>query len=357
MSIRKYANILGPFTKYIVATIAALLIITQWDNVIEFTDVMWEHNSQQSANTKTNGNKGATNADGKTKKQEQTPAEHNSGSNTKGKTKQVEGESVAMRQGIKIASWNMCNIGISKDDEELDFMSKLLRYYDIVAIQEISTKLSGPRAITKLNEALNRRGQKWTYIISDPTSGAGSERYAYLWKEKSVELKGRPWLVTGKSLDDDLAREPFMARFKVNELELTKHNAEVKEILLANFHAVPTAKKPANEINLLAKLHQLYRKDKLLIAGDFNLSQKHDSFNKLKNYGYIPSIVDKKTSLRMYEKEGSYLAQEYDNIFYESGELVKLRGGVIDFVPRLPSLKAARSISDHLPVWCEINFK
>lgn len=249
---------------------------------------------------------------------------------------------------IKVASWNLYNIGISKDDEEIAFISKMLKNYDIVAVQEISTKLSGPRAIVKLADELNRRGSNWDYVISDPTSGEGSERYAYLWKTSKVLLDGRAWLVKGRSLAARLDREPYMARFAVGE----------NSILIANFHAVPTSKKPIEEIKLLDEVHNLYTKDNLVILGDFNLSQKSKGFDDLRKKGYNSVLKNQKTSLRRIKtKSGSYLAREYDNIFYKKAALTSKRGGVINFVKHFKSLKAARKISDHLPVWAEIAWR
>ena len=45
-----------------------------------------------------------------------------------------------------------------------------------------------------------------------------------------------------------------------------------------------------------------------------------------------------------------------DNIFYETGPLRKTRGGVLDFTPRFSSLKEARSLSDHLPVYTDVRW-
>jgi len=247
----------------------------------------------------------------------------------------------------KIVTWNLYNIGISKDDQEVAFIAKMLKDYDIIAIQEISTKLSGPRAIVKLKDELNRRGSKWDYTISDPTSGSGSERYAYLWRTSKFGLSGRPWLVKARSLANRLDREPYMARFRAGD----------NTVLIANFHAVPTSKKPSREIELLDELQSLYAKDNLLILGDFNLSQKAAAFDDLKKKGFQAVVTNQKTSLRRIKRGNEYLAQEYDNIFYEVAVFSNRRSGIIDFVPHFSSLKKARAISDHVPVWSQIKWK
>lgn len=188
----------------------------------------------------------------------------------------------------------MCNIGISRSDEEVIYMTGLLRHYDILAIQKISTKLSGLQAIVNLNEQLIRRsGQKWDYAISDPGSGSGSERYAYIWKTSRVKLSSRPWLVGAKSPDEKIDCEPYMVRFKIGH----------RTALLANFHAVPISKKPDKEVVLLDQIHGIYYKDHLMIMGDFNISERSSAFSNLKRRNYEPVLTNQKTSLWMRKKK------------------------------------------------------
>ena len=46
-----------------------------------------------------------------------------------------------------------------------------------------------------------------------------------------------------------------------------------------------------------------------------------------------------------------------DNVFYENSALQNLKSGVIDFSKDFETLKEARNISDHLPVWCELKWR
>lgn len=64
------------------------------------------------------------------------------------------------------------------------------------------------------------------------------------------------------------------------------------------------------------------------------------------------------TSLRRIRRDGpeGHLANEYDNIFVETGPLRSLRAGTRDFTDRFPSLKEARSLSDHVPVYAEVEW-
>ena len=128
------------------------------------------------------------------------------------------------------------------------------------------------------------------------------------------------------------------------------------QMLVASFHAVPRAKRPADEVALLDELHRRYGDDHLLILGDFNLAESHYAFDELKDAGYQPVITDQKTSLRMKRKDGLHLANEYDNIFFETGPLRVGASGVVDFTGEFRTLRQARQISDHLPVFTEVRW-
>lgn len=247
---------------------------------------------------------------------------------------------------IKIMTWNLYNFGKSKNEEEIEYIAEKVRNFDVLAIQEVSTSPPGAQAVARLAEALNRKGAKWNYQISPATEGKGTERYAFLWKTNKLKLVGKLWLVS--TLKDIIDREPCMARFE------TKNG---HYFLLANFHAVPKYKHPEHEIYLLDNLPDFYPNDELIFAGDFNLSQKNKAFNELKNLSYSPCITNQKTSLKRKVKKRKKLAQEYDNIFFDKKYFYLWNSGVIHFYQDFSTLKQARKISDHIPVWIEIGFK
>lgn len=249
---------------------------------------------------------------------------------------------------VRLVSWNIQNLGGSKSDAEIAFMAEQLRGADLVAVQEVITSPPGAQAVARLADALGRTGFAWDYRLSEPTTGDGSERYAFLWKPSRVQLQGRPWLEA--TLADPIDREPYLARFV--------SRATGRPMLVASFHAVPRGKDPEKENALLDQLHQRYPDDHLVVVGDFNQDGDHAAFDGLKASGYRPVLVDQKTSLKMMRsREGEHLANEYDNIFYETGPLHLFDGGVLDYTPAFPTLKDARTISDHLPVYAELGWR
>lgn len=247
---------------------------------------------------------------------------------------------VAPGQTATICSWNIANMGGSKDENEIKFMAGIIKSYDIIAIQEVSTSPPGSQAIARLADALNRSGGKWDYRVSDPTSGEGSERYCFIWNTSKARLLHKPWLAD--SLSALVNREPFLALFICGS----------DTFLLATFHAVPKEKNPAAEISKLYKLDHLYENYHLIIMGDFNLPASSDAFNSLKKRNIIPALKNQKTSLKMKPgANGEHLASEYDNLLYENDEITMTESGINDFSLKFNTLKEARTISDHIPVW------
>lgn len=247
---------------------------------------------------------------------------------------------LAISQPYTLASWNLYNFGKSKSIEEIAFIAETIKEADIIAIQEISEKFYGTQAVGRLVDELNRKGSSWDYAISDPTQGKGVERYAFLWRKNKFTLIKNAFLE--KKLDQNIDREPFLAFLKSKSGD---------EILLANLHAVPKSKEPWKEIKYLHKLDDWYKKENIIIMGDFNLPYFHEGFDKLKERKIIPALIDTKTTIKIEPKNGEHLANMYDNFFYEAQEFEIQKAGTIDFTSKFETLRDARKISDHLPIF------
>lgn len=256
----------------------------------------------------------------------------------------------------QIYSWNLFKFGKSKlsNPDAMEYIAQTLRDADIAALQEVSTGIYGARAVSTLADLLNRKGSKWEYIVSDPTTGNGSERYAFVFKTSKIRMIGKPWLEA--ALEEPLDREPFMARFRISELDKTDCS-DRRCILLVTFHAVPTAKNPAAEIELLSDLRKIYPDDNLILTGDFNLSESASAFDGIKELGLLPCLKNQKTSLKVREKDGEHLANEYDNIFFSTKIFSYKTCKVVDFTVDFENLREAHRVSDHLPVFVDINWQ
>lgn len=243
---------------------------------------------------------------------------------------------------VKLISWNVENLGQSKSAAEIKFMAETLQLYDIIVLQEVVAGYGGIQAVAKLAEELNRKGNKWDYEVSDPTSSSAykTERYAFLWKTALVKKIGKAWLE--QKYTSEIDREPFYATF----------DYKGKAFTVVNFHAITKKRQPETEIKFFRFLPGLYPNLNLIFVGDFNCPQSHTVFNPLKKMGYVPLFIGQKTTLRKVKKNNEYLASEFDNIFYSS-KVIKIEGGVLLFYKSFETLAEARKISDHIPIWIE----
>ncbi len=188
---------------------------------------------------------------------------------------------------VKISSWNLQNFGKTKTETEINFVADVLKEFDVVALQEIVSGFGGTQAVAKLADALNRKGAKWDYVVSDPTESTpyATERYAYLWKTARVKQAGKGWL--DQNYVAEIDREPYMMDFSF----------EGELFTLVNFHAIPKKKQPETEIKYFKFLPGKYPGKNLVFLGDFNVPQSHTVFNPLKKTGYRPVLMNQKTTM------------------------------------------------------------
>ena len=243
---------------------------------------------------------------------------------------------------VSVCSWNLEDFGGTKNNAEIDFIANTLKNYDVILIQEVVAKDSGgEEAVIRLNNALNKKGSQWSYVISDVTSGSAykSERYAFIWKTQKLLITGKAWLE--KKYKTQIDREPYFATFKFNG----------KLFTLVNFHSITKVRQPETEIRYLRFLPAEYPGMNLIFCGDFNCPESNTVFKPLKLMGYKPALIGQKTSLKEKESHRSFLSSEFDNIFYNASKITFLKSGVIYFYRSFSSFKEARSISDHIPIY------
>lgn len=249
----------------------------------------------------------------------------------------------SLQAQTKIVSWNLENFGKSKSEATITFVANTLKTYDIIAIQEVVAGYGGVQAVARLADALNRTGSKWDYTISDPTSSGAykTERYAFLWKTSLIKKIGAAWLEKKYHLEID--REPYYCTFEYNETQFT----------IVNFHAITKSKQPETEIKYFRFLPAQYPTHNLLFVGDFNCPQSHTVFNPLKGMGYQSVFKKQKTSLKKACKTNLCLASEFDNIWYHTATIAISKSAPVFFYTAFKTLKEARIISDHIPIWTE----
>lgn len=253
---------------------------------------------------------------------------------------------ITVNAQVKLLSWNIENLGKSKSDTTIAHIANIINNYDIVALQEIVAGYGGAQAVANLAEQLNQKGSKWDYTISNPTSSSTYkvERYAFLWKTANVKKIGKAWLEQTYHLEID--REPYFCTFEYNK----------KQFTIANYHAITKSKQPETEIKYFKFLPAEYPNLNIIFAGDFNCPQSHTVFNPLKKMGYQSAFIKQKTSLKQECINDNCLASEFDNIWYKPSHITVSQSEAIHFYTNFETLKAARKLSDHIPVAISFTF-
>ena len=262
----------------------------------------------------------------------------------------LEDKSIPNFKNLSLASWNIQHLGRSKTDEEIWEMAQILRHFDIVAIQEVVAKdPAGAQAVARLVDALNRMGSQWDYRVSNPTRSPSpymSERYAFLWKPSRVAIQHRAFL--DKEREDLFYREPYIAAFKSKK--------ENKIFYVANYHSRKYNDNPQEEIIHLLDYPERWNTPYLLIAGDFNTSEKDAVWDSFYKKGFKSALNNKKTTLKWKCDGTGYLNHPIDNIYYTS-QVELHQANSVDFVVSCENLEHARGISDHLPVYMEFSLR
>jgi deoxyribonuclease-1-like protein len=258
---------------------------------------------------------------------------------------------ISNNKSIKLLSWNIRDLGKSKDDQEILQIAKIINPFDLIAIQEVVAKdPAGAQAVAKIVAELNRMGSAWDYSISDPTNSPSvfmSERYAFIWKKSKLKLLEKPFL--DEKLKDTIYREPYIGKFKLKK--------DLNNFYVINYHSRKYNDNPEEEIIFFDKYPKRLKSNNILIAGDFNLNEKHSVWNSLYELGFKSAIQDSPTTLKTKCKNGIYLNHSIDNIYFDNKNISTINSGRVDFVMHCDNLEQARFLSDHLPVFLEFNIK
>ncbi len=129
---------------------------------------------------------------------------------------------------IKIASFNIQIFGQSKINkpEVMDVLSKIIRKFDIVAIQEVRSKEQN--VIPALLNLVNDADTRYDYVVSERLGRTGSkEQYAFVYNTKTVDLVSETSYVVA-DLDDVFEREPFVVFFRSGNFDFKLVNNHIK---------------------------------------------------------------------------------------------------------------------------------
>ena len=244
---------------------------------------------------------------------------------------------------ISVLSWNIQDLGKSKTDEEITRMATIIEGYDLIAIQEVVGGKGGVEAVRRLMSGLNSDSLKFDFAVSEKTkssSSYSSERYAFIWRISTLEIKKEPRLLS--YLEKLCDREPYQALFSPNGCS--------ENFSISTFHAVSEKKHPEREVVHLPLILDSSSTQDMLICGDFNLDEDDMAWDSLYVKGFQNVLDDRSTSLKMRCKNGVYVNHEFDNFFWKGNNFVLGLGTVLDEVKSCDGLDGFRDLSDHLPI-------
>ncbi|MBC8755062.1 endonuclease/exonuclease/phosphatase family protein [Kordia sp. YSTF-M3] len=308
-------------------------------------------------------------------------------------------------QNLLLASWNIKNFGRLRDrtPESLYYIAEIISAFDIISVQEINGNLSHFKKIIRL------LGSDWKYTLSDVTEGnsGNDERFGFIYDSRRVTHSG----LSGEVVipEDLLSAQPILRQLKRTP-SFAGFESGWKKFSILSVHLHPGddsngPNKPTDqeirkeEVKLLIEVLKERMKDavndenrNMIILGDTNLYKNDDDIVKLitdEGFSESESLLGKFTN--------TSLNQIYDRIFLRVSKYFKLVkdsndkevGGVFNlfnyvyintpeeianyhdlmlehkdnpatltsdqkFIKYFNAYWKRNQISDHLPVWLEI---
>lgn len=249
---------------------------------------------------------------------------------------------------IKIASFNVQVLGRTKIEKPyvMDMLARIVRRYDIVAIQEIRSE--DQSIVPQFVELINATGRHYDYVVG-PRLGRSSskEQYAFIFDKASVEVD-RNQLYTLSDPDDLFHREPLVAWFRVRG----PAEDEAFTFSLVNLHVDPD--EVQDEVSLLADVMQVIRddgrdEDDVILLGDFNAGDRE--LNSLLGFSRLHWAIS-------HIPTNTRATAQYDNLIFQQEATTEYlgRSGIFDFFTEYNmTMQEALEVSDHLPVWAEFS--
>ena len=287
---------------------------------------------------------------------------------------------------LLLATWNIRAFGDNRRTESLHYMAEIISRFDLVAVQEVASDLTG------LQKLVTLLGPGWDYIVTDSTEGTagGGERTAFVYDKCKVffrKMAGKIVLPESKLIDKkwQFARTPFCVAFQAGWFRF----------ILTTVHVYygTSERENARRVEEIDAISDFLKKrakkedENYILLGDFNIFKQSDATMKaMEKHGfYIPGALrEHPTDLgktKYYDQIAFKLKIDPDmTVFSEGNQLA----GALDytetlFTPQDLSLyreyfdekyvagKTEQQIekyyltnwrtfemSDHLPLWIEL---
>jgi len=266
---------------------------------------------------------------------------------------------------LNIATWNLREFGKTpRTKTALYYIAEILRQFDLIGVQEVRDNLGD------LKRVLGILGPDWQAVYSDaiPDAGGNRERMAFVYDRRAVHFSGLaaeaqpPRIKRGVEYLSEISwwRSPYLASFHAGNFDFVCIAAHIRWGS-SERERLPEIEALAQWVSDKAEEKDADGKD-LIVMGDFNIpSEKSPLFKALTGKGLrVPDKLLRSTFGSNLEKN-----KRYDQILHlpEYPESFINAGGVLDFYqgdhaplfPRLTKQAMTYQLSDHLPLWVQIN--
>lgn len=251
---------------------------------------------------------------------------------------------------LRVASFNIQDFGGKKASKSyvMHTLADIVRQFDIVAIQEISTQ--DEYLIPNFVKLINQSGRKYDHVIGRRLGNTTQkEQYAYLFDAQRVEIDHQS-VYTLSDPDNLLHREPLVATFRAREVDPDL----AFTFTLVTIHTDPSRGVVEQELDALAEVYRVVRRssrgeDDIILLGDFNADDRH-----LGRLGQLPGIKPLIAGVWTNTRQN----KQYDNIIIHQPSTTEYAGrsGVFDVIRRYNLTQdQALEVSDHFPVWAEFS--
>lgn len=274
--------------------------------------------------------------------------------------------SSSLDETINIATWNIREFGRKpRLKAAIHCIAEILDQFDLIAITEVRDNLAD------LNRVLGILGPYWRAMFSDfiTDPGGNRERIAYMYDKRAVTFTGlaaeadaprKKDQSTGEYLPQlSWWRKPFIASFRAGNFDFVAITAHIRWSS-GDESRVSPLQILADWIDERQRETHLLNKD-IILMGDFNIpSTDSELFDAIASKGLrIPHAL--------LGVHGTNLARNkrYDQILHypQHTQCFTDNGGVLDFYagdhrklfPDLTKTKFTYQLSDHLPLWIQIN--
>ncbi len=268
-------------------------------------------------------------------------------------------------ESFNLATWNIREFGkVARSKAAIHYIAEVLGQFDLISVVEVRDNL---RDLARVLEVL---GPYWRAVYSDALMDAGGnrERVAFIYDKRQIAFNGLASAAFSKRIkkgtewipDLNWWRPPYVGSFKSGNFDFIVLATHIRWGNSESGRA-PEIQGIADWVSEKVKIKTWDDRD-IFVMGDFNIPDRRGPlFNAITSGNLkIPTALAK-------DEFGSNLERNkrYDQILHlpQYPENFTNKGGVLDFyagdhTPLFPDLdkkKFTYQMSDHLPLWIQVN--